>query len=140
MFGCNTCLGFCLFVNFQHVTRLDLATGHGNAARACLLERIPYFGFVLSEHHARKMEIQLTEFLLAEIKREGSSHFRPEAVQTSEEGAEETKQGKKNKKEEAEPKPQKKPRKTKNAKQEEEAGEVKEEEDVDEGTGSPLPW
>ena len=58
--------------------------GQGTSAKAALLERIPFQGFVLSEGHCRKLEIQLTEFLLAQMKQEGSSHYRPEAVQCSE--------------------------------------------------------
>lgn len=130
---------FNLFLSYLFLSG-PLATGQGSAARACLLERIPYFGFVLSEHHARKMEIQLTEFLLAELKKEGSSHFRPEAVQTAEESNPDPKKGKKNKTEETETaEPKKKLRKTTKPKKEEE-DEVKEEEDVEEGKGSPLPW
>lgn len=33
---------------------VDLSCGQGSAARACLLERLPYFGFVLSEAHGKK--------------------------------------------------------------------------------------
>ena len=33
---------------------VDLSCGQGSAARAYLLERLPYFGFVLSEAHGKK--------------------------------------------------------------------------------------
>ena len=57
-----------------------MSAGQGSAARAALLERVPYFGFVLGEQHGKKLEMQLTDFLLEEMRREGSSHYRPEAA------------------------------------------------------------
>ena len=42
-------------------------------------ERLPYFGLTLSETHGRKLELQLTDYIVAEMKREGSTFFRPEA-------------------------------------------------------------
>eukprot|EP00435_Cladocopium_sp_Y103_P014446 s3581_g3.t1 len=96
---------------------LELAAGQGCAAKACLMERVPYFGFVLSEQHGKKLELLLTEFLLAQMKVEGSSHYRPEAVQEAAEAAETsntTGQTQKNKKtDESSTQPKKKPRKTK---------------------------
>lgn len=49
-------------------------------AKACLQERIPYWGLALSELHCRKTEVVLTDFILSEMRREGSSHYRPECV------------------------------------------------------------
>eukprot|EP00435_Cladocopium_sp_Y103_P020629 s1684_g5.t1 len=117
---------------------LDLSVGEGTAARACLLERIPYCGFTLSEAHSKKIEVQLTDFIVSEFKKEGSTHYRPEACQspgvdTAEtdpkpkkkskakakpkaEPADSQAQGKKNKKteedDEGEPQPKKKTKKT----------------------------
>lgn len=61
-----------------------MAAGEGTAAKACLLERQPYFGFGLSECHCKKLEMNLTNFILAEMGREGSTHFRPEFLQEPE--------------------------------------------------------
>ena len=78
-----------------------MAAGQGSAARACLLERVPYFGFVLGEQHGKKLEMQLTDFLLEEMRREGSTHYRPEAAKAPETADEpEEKTGKPEKKRE----------------------------------------
>ena len=66
----------------------DLAPGQGTAAKACLAERLPYFGLTLSETHGRKLELQLTDYIVAEMKREGSTFFRPEACQNPAEAEE----------------------------------------------------
>ena len=123
---------------------VDLSCGQGSAARACLLERIPYFGFCLTERHAKNQEMQLTEFVLTEMRREGSSHYRPEAAkeppaETSETapkgGAPKPKPNKQ--KIETAPKGEPKPKKQRtNVKKEDEEGGAEEEE----GTSSPLPW
>ena len=63
---------------------LDLAAGAGNFAKAALLERVPYYAFTLTECHSKKLEVILTQFLVDEMRREGSTHFRPEAVQDQE--------------------------------------------------------
>ena len=125
-----------------------MAAGQGSAARACLLERVPYFGFVLGEQHGKKLEMQLTDFLLEEMRREGSTHYRPEAAKAPETADEpEEKTGKPEKKREkpttkSEVEPKKKKSKTKAEKEPQETpadGEEGEEEEAVEG-GSPLPW
>lgn len=63
-----------------------MSCGQGTSARACLTERLPFLGFTLSEAHAKKLELQLTDFIVSEMKREGSTHYRPEAVQQVELG------------------------------------------------------
>ena len=37
-------------------------------------------GLCLSEDHSKKLELQLCDFVLQEMKNEGSTHFRPECV------------------------------------------------------------
>lgn len=37
-------------------------------------------GLYLSEDHSKKLELQLCDFVLQEMKNEGSTHFRPECV------------------------------------------------------------
>eukprot|EP00435_Cladocopium_sp_Y103_P050067 s89_g15.t1 len=134
---------------------IDLAAGQGTACKACLAERLPYFGLTLTETHSKKLELQLTDFVVAEMKREGSTFFRPEACQNPAEeeekkpppkskGSKRTKADesanpnppKKNKKEEAgetaggdEEKPSKKKKKTEKADEEDEGSE-----------GESLPW
>ena len=142
------CFTLTLFSQLQlRILRLDLAAGQGCAARACLTERLPYFGFVLSETHARRLEVQLTEFILGEMRNEGSKHYRPEAVQ-SPEGATETGQesgepakGTKNKpKGDSKGQPKtKKPRKPKTTEDGQEENQ-EEEGQGEEQENSPLPW
>ena len=124
---------------------MDLAEGQGCAAKACLLERVPYYGFVLSEQHGKKLELLLTEFVLAQMKIEGSSHFRPEAVQDpAEDGGADTSnagQSQKNKNPDAQStQPKKKPRKAKKNEQEAPGEAQGEQAQEDEEAGSPLPW
>jgi hypothetical protein len=59
---------------------LDLSVDQASLAKACVLERTPYWGLALSERHAWKVEVVLTDFVLSEMKKEGSSHYRPECV------------------------------------------------------------
>ena len=73
------------FKHFARKPRLDLACGQGNAAKACLQERLPYTGFVLSEAHGRRLESLLTNFICEQMKQEGSPHYRPEACSQQEE-------------------------------------------------------
>ncbi len=63
---------------------LDLSVGQGCSARAALLERVPFVGFALTEQHSKRLEVQLTDFVVAEMKREGSTHYRPEACNSGE--------------------------------------------------------
>ena len=127
--------------------RLDLAAGQGCAAKAALLERVPYYGFVLSDQHCKKLELLLTEFVLSQMKIEGTSHYRPEAVQeAAEDGADTSNtagQSQKNKNPDApNTQPKKKSRKTKK-KDEDAQGEPADpatQEAEEEGAGSPLPW
>ena len=64
--------------------RLDLSIGQTAFAKAALQERVPFWGLALSEGHAKKAEVTLTDYLLCEMRREGSHHFRPECVQALE--------------------------------------------------------
>lgn len=107
--------------------RLDLASGGGTAAKACLQERIPYHGICLSETHAKKLEIRLTNWMESEIKREGSTHYRPEAIagpeamddDNDEDAKTKEKKDKKRKKDDKDDNPkQKKEKKTKDQKAE----------------------
>ena len=70
--------------------RLDLSAGQGAAARAALLERVPYFALTHSEVHSKKLEVQLTDFIVSEMKKEGSTHYRPEACQEPAEAGQES--------------------------------------------------
>ena len=137
--------------------RIDLAAGQGETAKACLQDRLPFCGLVLSEAHARKLEIMLTEYVLEQFKTESSTHYRPDCVEHAaqdeeqpqqkkqkkekekkeKEGDKEKKKDKKAVKEEEEPPAdgepkQKKQKKTKKTKEEDEEGGGSE--------GSSLPW
>lgn len=125
-----------------------MAAGQGSAVRACLLERVPCFSFVLGEQHGKKLEMQLTDFLLEEMRREGSSHYRPEAAkapQTAAETEEKSAKPEKPKKREIsanekEAKPPKKPKQTKPEKEPKETPAVEGEGEEEAEGGSPLPW
>jgi len=134
-----------------------LSAGQGSAARAALLERVPYFGFVLGEQHGKKLEMQLTDFVLEEMRREGSSHYRPEAAKSPQtadetEANQKTKSGKPekpkkrekestgNEKEETKPKKPKKTKPEKETKDETPAAEGEGEGEEEAEGGSPLPW
>ena len=43
-------------------------------------------GLCLSEDHSKKLELQLCDFVLQEMKNEGSTHFRPECVSEAADG------------------------------------------------------
>ena len=125
---------------------LDLAAGAGNFAKAALLERVPYYAFTLTECHSKKLEVILTQFLVDEMRKEGSTHFRPEAVQDQERQEADsvpkkrTKGGKKDEGSEVVPKKKAKA-KAKNKKDDDDE-EKKEEQgaEEEEAGGSPLPW
>lgn len=139
------------------VAVLDLAAGQGNFARACLLERVPYYGFTLTELHAKKLEISLTQWMLSELKKEGSTHFRPDAVEEPEDESDKKAQPKPKTERKKRPKtgnnedgdggsepPKKQPKsKAKNKKNGKDDGDEDEAQN-DEGEGgegnSPLPW
>ena len=126
---------------------LDLAAGAGNFAKAALLERVPYYAFTLTECHSKKLEVILTQFLVDEMRKEGSTHFRPEAVQDQERQEADsvpkkrTKGGKKDEGSEVVPKKKAKA-KAKNKKDDDDDEEKKEEQgaEEEEAGGSPLPW
>ena len=115
------------------------------------MARVPFVGIALSEQHARRLEVMLTDFVHEQMKQEGSAHYRPECCGTGpgeEESKAESKSGNKsgvkNKQTpdtgDDEPKPKKKPRK--NAPKAEETGEpdAPKEGGEEGGDGSPLPW
>lgn len=127
---------------------MELAAGQGIGAKAALLERVPYVGFVLGEVHARRLEMMLTEFIFEQMKEEGSVHYRPEACgcddsqdaggrgskRTGEEDPTETKPPKK-------PKKQTKPKPAPKSEGGGENGDEDNEEGDEKGEGnSPLPW
>ena len=47
---------------------VDLAIGQGEMLRACLQLRIPVYGLALSDLHAKKTEIRLTEWLVQALR------------------------------------------------------------------------
>ena len=125
---------------------LDLAAGQGNFAKAALLERIPYYAFTLTESHSKKLEVILTQFLVDEMKKEGSTHFRPEALQEPQvDSAQDLKKRPKGGEEGSEVQPKKKPKakaKAKNKKDDDDGENGDDEQGAGEGDDntSPLPW
>ena len=57
---------------------IDLSAGQGQLARAAICDRLPYWGLCLTEAHCKQLEVQLTKFVFDEMRREGSTHYRPE--------------------------------------------------------------
>ena len=57
---------------------IDLSAGQGQLARAAICDRLPYWGLRLTEAHCKQLEVQLTKFVFDEMRREGSTHYRPE--------------------------------------------------------------
>ena len=55
----------------EQFPRIDLSVGQASLAKASVLERTPYWGLALSERHARKVEVVLTDFVLSEMKKRG---------------------------------------------------------------------
>ena len=131
--------------------RIDLSAGQGDSAKACLEARVPFCGLVLSENHAARLEVSLTDHVLKLMRTEGSSHFRPDAVSDVGEGPEKPPK-KRSTPGGGQPKPTKPP---KQAKHNEEAGEgpkpkppkktkkeKKDDEEPEEGDSehSSMPW
>lgn len=134
-----------------------MAAGQGETAKACLQDRLPFCGLVLSEAHARKLEIMLTEYVLEQFKTESSTHYRPDCVEHAaqdeeqpqqkkqkkekekkeKEGDKEKKKDKKVVKEEEEPPADGEPKR----KKEKKVKKTKEEDEEGVGSeGSSLPW
>lgn len=62
------------------------------------MARVPFVGIALSEQHARRLEVMLTDFVHEQMKQEGSAHYRPECCGTGpgeEESKAESKSGNK---------------------------------------------
>ena len=122
---------------------VDLSPAQGEFCKACLASRTKVVAVCGTESHGSRLELLLTDHILGELSREGSTFFRPESVAKDNEnvnGKDETDAGKTTgKKKKIEPdakteaKPKKKPRKLK--KEEEEANEN----DDDEGAEDPKP-
>jgi len=52
-----------LYQTFNAIAVLDLTLGTGEAAKAALSSRVPYFGVAISEEHATRLELELTKFV-----------------------------------------------------------------------------
>lgn len=52
-----------LYQTFNAIAVLDLTLGTGEAAKAALSSRVPYFGVAISEEHATQLELELTKFV-----------------------------------------------------------------------------
>lgn len=117
--------------------RCDLAAAQGELAKACLSERVPFYGFTLSEAHSRHLEILLTDYVLEQMSTEGSTFYRSEVASKADDRKRTAEEDKK-------PVPKKKAKaKSKNNKPETDAVGENQDDNAAEGeeaTGSPLPW
>lgn len=79
---------------------VDVSPGQGEFLKACLALRTKAVAICGTDAHASRLELSLTDYILTELSREGSTFYRPESVpkEVSQEG------------EDIEPKPKKKPR------------------------------
>jgi hypothetical protein len=56
---------------------IDLAAGPGSAAKSALVQKRPYWGLCLSEHHVTMLYRHLVYWVLSEMSTEGSSLYNP---------------------------------------------------------------
>ena len=95
-----------LISSYSATSVVDLSPGQGEFLKACLAARTKCLAVAHTESHAKHLELICTDFVLSELRREGSTFFRPDAVEKdADEEAEEsavektTKKPKKEKKE-----------------------------------------
>ena len=86
---------------------LDLTPGCGDLAKACLLRRVPYLGFGMTDQHCSLLKAQLVEFVKMQMRSEGSTFYSPDWAAA----ATEDKIDKKRPLPKADPKAETKPRK-----------------------------
>lgn len=56
---------------------LDLTAGHGEVAKACLINRIPYLGICMTEQHQISLKTRLTNWLKQQMVSETSKFYNP---------------------------------------------------------------
>lgn len=59
---------------------VDLSPAQGEFCKACLASRTKIVAVCGTESHASRLELVLTDHILGELSREGSTYFRPESV------------------------------------------------------------
>ena len=92
---------------------LDLTPGAGDLAKACLLRRVPYVGFGMTDQHCSLLKAQLVEFVKMQMRSEGSSFYSPEWAAAATGESKETKKRTIDQEKKQDPKanPKKKPKK-----------------------------
>ena len=69
-----------LISSYSATSVVDLSPGQGEFLKACLSARTKCFALCGTEAHSKHLELLLTDWVLSELSREGSTFFRPEAV------------------------------------------------------------
>lgn len=69
-----------LISSYSATSVVDLSPAQGEFLKACLAARTKCFALCGTESHAKHLELLLTDWVLSELSREGSTFFRPEAV------------------------------------------------------------
>lgn len=69
-----------LISSYSATSVVDLSPAQGEFLKACLSARTKCFALCGTEAHSKHLELLLTDWVLAELSREGSTFFRPEAV------------------------------------------------------------
>ena len=129
---------------------MDLSSSQGELAKACLLARVPYAGLTLSECHSTQLEVLLTQYVLSQMRTEGSTYYRADAsaIGASGQGGQKRKNGEQEGEDQTtETKPKKakaksKPKATPKASQTKDPDPetVEETEDAAGGEEDDLPW
>ena len=98
-----------LVASYCATSVVDLSPAQGEFCKACLATRTKVIAVCGTDSHASRLELLLTDHILGELSREGSTFFRPETLEkdttAGEEGPQEPKTKKKKGSEVSEPKP-----------------------------------
>jgi hypothetical protein len=72
---------------------IDASPAQGEFMKACLSSRTKAVAICGTESHCARLELLLTDFVLSELSREGSTFYRPDAMSKDEEDTHEGKGG-----------------------------------------------
>ena len=70
-----------LVASYSATCVVDVSPGQGELLKACLATRTKVVAVVGSDAHGSRLELLLTDYILSELSREGSTFFRPESLQ-----------------------------------------------------------
>ena len=76
-----------LYKSHSIVGIIDASVGTGQAAKAALLQRLPFLGFALTESHVASLQDHLIDFIQEQFTDESSPLYRPKAASVLKAGA-----------------------------------------------------